>query len=524
MKISEFGEWKPIIDNIRSVAIKNGLNAYIVGGFVRDLLIGRSPKDLDIMVDGEGAGMKLAELIHQTFGGHEPVLFPRFGTAKLTMGGKDVEFVAPRKEIYEAGSRKPVVERGNLFDDAIRRDFTVNALFIDLRNYEILDYTGHGLEDLKNKVLRVADPRNPDIIMTNDPLRMLRLVRQSSQLGFSVDESTYDAVKRNVDTLSTISKERVQEEFSKILLTDKPSKALLLLKDSGLLRKISPHLDALQNVEEEASKESKDVWGHTLQVLDNSPKNLTTRLAALFHDIAKPETKSKDFQVECDKCQEKFSYIRKGDEDIKIKCPSCGYEQTFATEGDLKKRHPEYAIHFLQHEAVGSAIVKRILRELRYSDEIIEKVSKLVKFHMRPHFYSPDEWTDSSVRRLKRDYGNDFDELIDLVKSDITTKYPEKKKRELDRLEHLRQRTKTLDEQMESTKIESPLDGRELMQMYPERKAGPWISAVKNFLLNEVIEGRLAQEDKEGSKRLLENMNIDNIKEASIKLSFRQLG
>ena len=526
MKIENFGEWKPIINKIRSVAIKNGLNAYIVGGFVRDLILGwRSPKDLDIMVDGEGAGMRLAQLLHETYGGHEPILFPRFGTAKLTMNGKDVEFVAPRKEVYEKDNRKPTVERGSLYDDAIRRDFSVNALFIDLNNYEVMDLTGNGLKDLQNRTLRVADPENPDIIMQNDPLRMLRLIRQSSQLGFDIDPKTYESAKRNASKLQTISKERIQDEFNKILMTDKPSWALKLLKDSGLLKEISPYLDNLQNVEEEASKESKDVWGHTLQVVDNSPKILELRLAALFHDISKPETKSKTFQVECDKCKEKFEFDYRGEsEAIKLTCPVCNYEQYFKDETELKRRHPEYAVHFLQHERIGASTVKKILRDLRYPEDVTNKVSKLVEFHMRPHFYDPETWTDSSVRRLQREYGDDINELIDLVQSDITTKYPEKRKRELEKLKHLRERTKQLEEQMSSAKIESPLDGIEIMKMYPDKKPGPWISKIKNFLLNEVIEGRMAQEDKEGAKRLLEKTDINTIKEASIKISFREIG
>jgi poly(A) polymerase len=506
MKIDNYGKWQAIIDKIRKVSSKNGLDTYIVGGFVRDLLLGRSPKDLDIMVDGEGAGMKLAELLYEEYGGHAPVLFPRFGTAKLTMDGEDVEFVAPRKEFYEQDSRKPTTVKGDLWDDAMRRDFSVNALFIDLKNNEVLDLTGNGINDIKNKVLRVADEKNPDIIMTQDPLRMMRLVRQSSQLGFSIDKSTYDAVVRNAAKINTISKERIQEELNKILLTDKPSTALKFMKETGLLKYISPELDALESTEEESEYATKNVWAHTVQVVDQSPKNLTTRLAALLHDVAKPKTMSRTYIVTCDNasCGTKGQYVFKSQPEIGIVCENCGNKKVYKNEQELRAAFPSYRIHFYDHEKVGSTSAKKILSGLKYPQDVIDRVSNLVLHHMRPHAYNENEWTDSSVRRLRRETDPFTDELLDLTSADVTSNNPNKKKRNVDRIQNLRNRIKKLEEVMPNSLIRSPLDGNELMAMFPEKKAGPWLSEYKELLINEIIEGRMAPDDKGAATRFVQ--------------------
>jgi len=525
MKIDNYGNWTPIVDKIRTVANKYNLKTYIVGGFVRDLLLGRKPKDLDMMVEGEGGGMKLAELIHQEIGGHAPVLFPRFGTAKLTIDDQDVEFVAPRKEFYEEDNRKPKTEVGDLWDDAMRRDFSVNALFININNNEVIDLTGHGLEDLQNHILRVTDTKNPDVIMTQDPLRMLRLIRQSSQLNFSIDPDTYDAVKRNAAKINTISKERVQEELNKMLLTDKPSRALLLLRDSGLMNYVLPDLSALEGTEEEGANDSKNVWSHTLQVVDNSPKNLVVRLAALFHDMGKPATKSRTYSVSCPKCSEKVEYTYKTQPNIGIVCTNgtCGGNRSFKTEKELMEAFPRYDVHFYDHERVGADKATKVLRELRYSDDIITAVKALITHHMKGHAYSED-WTDSAVRRYDRETNPHTNELLDLTEADVTSKHPEKRKKNTERIQKLRERIKLLNEQAESAKMQSPLDGNDLMAIY-NRKPGVWLSKVKNYLLNEVIEGRLQQDDKEGAKRMLENVDIDTLasSELPIRMSRREV-
>ncbi len=518
MKIENYGRWEGVVKKIREVSIANNLNTYIVGGFVRDLLLKREPKDLDVMVDAEGGGMKLAQLISKQFDIMEPVLFPRFGTAKLVIDDEDVEFVAPRKEFYEENNRKPTVERGDLYADAMRRDFSVNALFINLRDNEILDLTGHGISDLKSRILRVTDESNPDVIMINDPLRMLRLVRQSSQLDFAIDPETYEAVKRNADKLNTISKERVQEELNKILMTDKPSKALMLFKDSGLLKYVSPELDSLDSTEEEATKSTKNVWLHTIKVVDNAPRNLAVRLGALLHDIGKPDTKSKTYSVTCDTCSTPFDYIYKYEPEVGYVCQNCSNKKVFKNESELMKAFPKYDVHFLGHENVGANKASKFLHSLRYSDDMIKEVKSLVNQHMRGHFYA-DSWTDSAVRRYNRETHPYTDNILELTKADVTSKHVHKKLEHDELIEKLRNRMKVLNEQMESSKIDSPLNGLEIMEMFENRKAGNWIQKIKEYLLNEVIEGRLSQEDKEGARKLVQNLPKDFLDKTSVEQS-----
>ncbi len=531
MKINDFGSrWNNIINKIKTVANENGLHVYIVGGFVRDLLLQKNPKDLDLMVSGlENGGIKLGELVHAKYPNISSMTSDAgksFGVSKLHLDGEEIDLVCPRKEIYQENNRKPQVSNATLAEDAKRRDFSVNALFIDLNNNEIMDLTGNGLRDLKDGILRVADPENPDIIMTQDPLRMLRLIRQASQLNFSIDPATYDSVKRNAAKITTISKERIQEELNKMLMTDKPSRALSLLKQAGLLDYILTDLNSLKKTEEEGGTGTKDVWAHTLQVVDNAPKNLVVRLAALFHDIGKPETKSRTYIVTCPKCAEKIDYIFKTQPEIGIKCQngSCGGNLSFKTESDLYNAFPNYEIHFYDHEKAGALRASKALRDLRYSDDIIQEVMALITHHMKAHGFN-DDWTESAVRRYQFETQPYTQNLLDLTKSDITTKHPDRRQRRIDQIEKLRERIRLLNEKEELAKIQSPLDGNELMQMYPGRKPGEWLKKIKNYLLNEVIEGRLAQGDKSGATRLLQNIDIDKLASDNsiIKLSWRDL-
>ncbi len=528
MKIENFGKWTPIIDKISKTAHINNLHVFIVGGFVRDLLLGRSPKDLDLMVEGEGGGIKLGELVHAQYPETSSMTSEAgksFGVSKLHLDGEEIDLVAPRKEVYEVDNRKPQVAAATIEEDAKRRDFSVNALFIDLNNNEVIDYTGNGLNDLKNGILRVANPADPDTTMKDDPLRMLRLIRQSAQLNFSIDPVTYDAVKRNVTKIDTISKERVQEELNKMLLTDKPSRALLLLKDSGLLARILPDLNSLEGTEEEGYTESKNVWSHTLQVVDNAPKNLVTRLAALFHDSGKPETKSRTYRVTCPKCTNQIDYIYKTQPEIGIKCQngSCDGYTTFKSEKELYAAFPKYDIHFYDHEKTGATKAVKILRSLKYSEEIINAVKALITHHMKGHAYN-DDWTESAIRRYQFETNPHTQDLLDLTRADVTSKHPEKRKRNTDRIDKLRERIRLLNEKEELSKIQSPLDGNELMQMY-NRKPGPWLQQTKTYLLNQVLDGNLTQGDKEGAKRMLESIDIDKLASlgVSIKMSRREV-
>ncbi len=571
MKLENFGKWTGIVNKIRKVSMDNKLPTYIVGGFVRDLVLGRTPKDLDVMVDAEEGGMKLAQLLYKEYKTIEPVLFPRFGTAKIIIDGEDVEFVAPRKEFYEEDNRKPKTEKGELWDDAMRRDFSVNALFLNLENNEILDLTGNGINDLNNKILRVTDEKNPDIIMINDPLRIMRLFRQASQLDFSIDKNTYDAVIRNASKITTISKERVQEELNKILLTEKPSIALELLKQSGVLKYISPELDKLGETEEENEKHTKNVWLHTLKVVDYTPKNLNLRLAALLHDIGKPDTMSKIYEVTCPKCSKQKEYTFYKVPNIGIVCDNCSNNMIFNSEKELKEAFPNYEIHFYYHENIGSEISRKILNELKYSSDIIKEVTTIIKYHTKGNSYKespegleeeifklkkmissiPSEtdeqkeqrkilneqleqlraksgWTDSAVRSFHMETDPYTENLIELTKADNTTRYEDLRQKRIQNVERLRQRIKQLNEKMQISTIKSPLSGFELINLYPNKKEPiNWITLTKNFLMNEVLEGRLNPNDKEKAVEILKNKNIDEITKANaivnkVALSWRE--
>ena len=421
MKIEDFKEWQPIVEKIRKVSDANGLDTYVVGGFVRDLLLGRSPKDLDLMVAGQGTdgGVKLAKLLEKTYGGkavESASAEGSFPVAKYTLDGHDLDFAVPRTEVY-SGSRTPTIKLATVPEDAKRRDFTVNAMFIRVSDGEVLDYTGHGIEDLKNKVLRVANPQSPDTTMQDDPLRMLRLVRQAAQLGFEVDPITLKAVARNAHYLNggsvvnedgtrgsikPITKERVQEELNKILLTNKPSIAFKLMKQTDLLKEVSPELDALEKTEEEANYGSKNVWAHTLQVIDQTPKDKVTRLAALFHDVAKPATLSKTYTVTCagPSCKKKGTYVFHKQPEIGYVCDNCGEKMVFKNQQELERAFPGSRIHFYEHDKVGSEVAKKVLMDLKYPNDDIKTVSNLVFHHMRPHAYKEYGLSQKSVNKL----------------------------------------------------------------------------------------------------------------------------
>lgn len=633
MKIEDFKEWQPIVDKIRKVSNATRLDTYIVGGFVRDLLLGRSPKDLDLMVAGRGkdGGVVLAKALEAAYGGKAVEdAAASFPVAKYTLDGHDLDFAVPRTEIY-VGSRTPEIKLATPPEDAKRRDFTVNAIFIRLSDGEVLDYTGRGIDDLKNKILRVANPQSPDTTMQDDPLRMLRLVRQASQLGFSVDKEAMRATARNAQWLAggitpegrkiePISKERVQEELNKILLTETPSVAFKLMKKTDLLKYISPELDALEKAEEEEGHGSKNVWAHTLQVIDQAPKDKITRLAALFHDVAKPETLSRTYVVTCSngECGRKGTYVFHQQPEIGYVCENCGTKMVFKDQKALAKAFPGARIHFYNHDKIGSEIAQKVLSELKYSNDEIKMVSGLVLHHMRPHAYKeyglsqgslnqllshvadaidgynlPDSqeiiaqvaglikaglaketiltersatviikeigallvertintdadnlpeqvtktimqalidetgWTDSGIRRLKLETSTFFDRLLDLTSADVTSANPSKKARNVGRIKHLRDRAQKLEEELPSNLIKSPLDGKELMDLFGIDPAGKgsvdrsWITDFKNALEEEVRSERIAPGDKEAAKRFVLPMASKIVPNGEIKISAR---
>jgi poly(A) polymerase len=368
-----------LADVIKNTPYENKI--FLVGGYVRDLLLGRSSKDVDLVVDGFGleGGIKAAEFIAQRLGlykkGSNPVIFPRFGTAKLTLklesGPYDVEFVAPRKEVYTPGSRKPLVSAGTIHDDALRRDFTINALFKNLTSGEIIDLTGRSLKDLEKKLIQTTS--DPDWIFQEDPLRILRAIRFAFKYNFDLPLSVIRAIKRNADKLRNISAERIQDELGKILLVQKPSKAIRMFEITGILQIVLPELQKLVGLQQN-SFHKHDAFKHTLNVLDNTPPDISLRLAALFHDIGKASTRT----------------------DVNGK------------------------VQFIGHANVGANIAKEIMRRLKYSNEDIEKVASLVRYHMDLKDGGPnaEQISDKTLRKFIYRVADKLEPILKLIHAD----------------------------------------------------------------------------------------------------------
>lgn len=440
--------FKLIINSLNEIAKTKGYEIYAVGGFVRDLLLGKSPKDLDIMVEGLDGGIGFAELVSKEMNIHPPVTFPKFGTAMLNIGEEQVEFVKPRKEYYKEDSRNPETELGSLEQDALRRDFGINSLFLRLSDNKIMDLTGKGLKDIKNKEINVSDESASDTIFSNDPLRMLRAIRFKQRLGFEIGKETREAIKRNAKRLSIISKERVNDELSKMMVKDVPSKVFEDLKDLNLLPEILPELMNLVEVAQPVKYHSKDVWNHTMQVLDKSKPALIDRLAALLHDVGKPATKKVDSGV----------------------------------------------ISFHGHEEVGGEIAKKILRKYRYPEELVQKVSFIIKNHMRPHGFSAS-WTDSAVRRFARDMGDSLDSVLSLAEADATSSRPERVEAARQSVQQLRDRIRDVQKDKPLSEIKELLSGHDLASLFG-KTPGPWIREAKNLVAEKQLENpELTKED-----------------------------
>ena len=439
--IAAADRFNDIIKKIKASADKLGVKAFATGGFVRDELLGREPKDLDVMVEGENAGIRLAEQIAKDYNLHAPIIFPRFGTARIEIDGEEVEFVAPRKEYYTEESRKPEVEIGSLDQDAMRRDFSINALFKDLNTGKILDLTGHGLKDLKDKIIRVTDTENADVIFSQDPLRMLRAIRQSLALGFAIDSLTKEAITRNVERLKIISAERIRDEFSKIITGPNATDGIKMLQELGLTKQFFPEWEAAVGITQETLHHNLTVDQHILEVLNNVPSDLVLRLAALLHDISKPAAKTIVDEV----------------------------------------------AHFYKHEEMGAETAEKILRRLKFPNDIIEQVKIVVGEHMRPHHYTKD-WADKTVRKLMRDLGPHLQNVLQLAEADIKGGNPEKQKEKLEQLEDLRQRVKEQERApIKPQEIKPLIDGNELQQIF-SKGPGKWIGDVQEFQIDKQLE------------------------------------
>jgi len=424
---------------------------YLVGGIVRDKIMGRPPtEDVDIVLEGDA--LELARFLHDRGAAdHRPVTYPRFGTAMVTIQGHTVELVSARRESYAPASRKPEIELAGLYDDVLRRDFTVNTLLENLHTGEILDLTGKGREDIGAGIIRT--PTEPATTFYDDPLRMLRAVRFAVRLGFQIEQETYRAIVRDAGRLAIISKERIRDEFVKIVLSDEAARGLQMLKETGLLEQFTPELLEMQGVTQDGGH-IYDVWEHTLQSLESLPPqaDLTLRLAVLFHDAAKPRTKTLD------------------------------------SEGHS---------HFYEHEDLSAEIARRVLRRLRFPTGEIARVARLVSMHMRIGEYR-SEWKDAAVKRLMRDAGGDIPDLLALARADRAGTGPHATTKSLDeleaRMEHILLKTPV-------EELKSPLNGREIMSLL-KIPAGPKIKEIKQFLCEAVIEGRLAPGDKAAARKL----------------------
>ncbi len=436
----------PIYQLIISTADELGVSVYAIGGVVRDLILNRLSMDIDILVIGSGTefAMAVAEKISQK---PSVNVYKTFGTAQFVYDNANIEFVGARKESYQQDSRKPIVEDGTLEDDQNRRDFTINAMAIALNGDDkgkLID-PFNGISDLGKKIIRT--PLDPDITFSDDPLRMMRAIRFASQLHFKIDPLTFASIARNASRLEIISRERIVEEFNKILLSPKPSEGIRLLDKSGLLIQFLPQLLALKGVDYIDGKGHKDNYFHTLEVVDKIAmvsSNLWLIWAALLHDIAKPVTKKYD-----------------------------------AAHG--------WTFH--GHEAVGSRMVTSIFKSLRMpTNEKMKYVKKMVALHLRPIALVEDEITDSAVRRLLFEAGDHIDDLMLLCEADVTSKNPAKIKRCLNNFANVRKKLKEIEEKDRIRNWQPPIDGEIIMETFQIKPSKP-VGIIKTAIREAILEG-----------------------------------
>ncbi len=448
---------------ISEVLTEEKVKGYVIGGWVRDCMLKRehSGKDIDIVVIGNGISIarKTARKINHTI---KVSIFKTFGTAMFRNGDYEIEFVGARKESYNLESRKPTVEEGSLEEDQLRRDFTINALAISLNREtygEFLDPFG-GIEDLRNKIIKT--PLEPGKTFSDDPLRMMRAIRFATQLKFTIEESTLNSIKENAERIKIVSPERVMTELNKIIMCKHPSSGFLLLEKTGLLPLIFPELDKMKGVEKKDGKAHKDNFLHTIKVLDNisaNTDNLWLRWAAILHDIAKPVT---------------------------------------------KKYTAETGWSFHGHEFIGSKMVPQLFRRLRLPlNEKMKFVQKIVELHLRPIVLSQEIVTDSAIRRLLFEAGDDIDDLMILCEADITSKNEEKKTKHLENFKLVRQKLKEIEEKDALRNFQPPVDGSEIISTFG-MKPGREVGIIKNAIREAILEGIIPNEHESARRVMFE--------------------
>lgn len=459
---------KEIFHKISAAADTLGLECYVVGGYVRDLFLERPSNDIDVVV--VGSGIKVADALRQSLGRKAHIsVFRNFGTAQVKYKDIEVEFVGARRESYTRGSRKPIVEDGTLEDDQNRRDFTINALAVCLnkeRFGELVD-PFDGVYDMEDGIIRT--PLDPDITFSDDPLRMMRCIRFATQLNFYIEDETFSALERNAERIKIISGERIEEELNKIMMTSTPSKGFVDLQRCGLLQLIMPELSALDIVETRNGRAHKNNFYHTLEVLDNVARksdNLWLRWAALMHDIGKPRSKRWD--------------------------PLAGWT-------------------FHNHNYLGAKMVPEIFRRMKLPlDAKMKYVQKLVDLHMRPIAIADDEVTDSAVRRLINDAGDDIDDLMTLCEADITSKNQVRKQHFLENFRMVREKLADLKEKDFKRLLQPVIDGNEIMEMFG-LKPSQAVGTLKQTLKNAVLDNKVPNEREPLMKLLIEKAKKMNL-------------
>lgn len=461
MNLAEDLNKEPVLRRIGEIADSMGREVYVVGGYVRDIFLQRPVNDIDFVT--VGSGISLAKEVSEALGrGDHLTVYANYGTAQIKYRNLELEFVGARRESYHRESRNPIVEDGTLEDDQNRRDFTINAMAICLnadRYGELVDPFG-GIADLHKGIIRT--PLDPDITFSDDPLRMMRAIRFATQLNFEIYPETFEAIRRNRERISIITRERINDELGKIMRSARPSIGFRLLDECGLLQLIFPVLSELKGVEIMEGKGHKDNFNHTLQVVDNvaaHSDNEWLRWAALLHDIGKPQTKRYD---------EKLGWT------------------------------------FHNHNFVGEKMISRIFRKMKMPmNEKMKYVEKLVGLHMRPQSVGEDGVSDSGVRRMITDAGEDLDDLMILAEADITSKNPAKVRRQLEGFARLRKRMSELSDADALRNWKNPVNGNEIID-YFKIEPGKEIAEIKGAVKEAIIEGRIPYEHDAAWQYVLE--------------------